>query len=245
MRKMRVLPVILLMGIAVMISGCGDQIPDMTEEQFQAVEEYTARLLLSHDVNYQSRLVDLEFLATEESLEVSVPTATPQPENSGMDPVEDTPIKDLTDGQNTADHNIMSLEEILEFPEPISLSYEGYEVTESYSGSITGEYFTLDADAGKQLLVLHFSLRNQGEGTETADTMSKSLLVDISVNGISTYSLTTLLENDLTVYYENLNPGENREAVILAEYETQSLMDIASIEINVKNEDKNATIRLE
>lgn len=84
-----------------------------------------------------------------------------------------------------------------------------------------------------------------GEGTETADTIGKSLRVRVSVNGISANSLTTLLEDDLTLYHEELNPGESREAVILAEYEAMSLLDVASVEINVKNDDKNATILLQ
>lgn len=33
--------------------------------------------------------------------------------------------------------------------------------------------------------------------------------------------------------------------MILAEYEAMSLLDVASVEINVKNDDKNATILLQ
>ena len=50
----------LLMGMALMMAGCGNAIPEMTDEQLQEVGEYTAMLLLSHDVNYRSRLVDVE-----------------------------------------------------------------------------------------------------------------------------------------------------------------------------------------
>ena len=54
-----------------------------------------------------------------------------------------------------------------------------------------------------------------------------------------------MLENDLMLYQEGLNPGETREVVLLAEFEAQSLRDVASVELNVKNDDKNATIQLE
>ena len=54
----------LLVGAAIMLAGCGNAIPDMTDEQLQEVGEYAAMLLLSHDVNYKSRLVDVETLVT-------------------------------------------------------------------------------------------------------------------------------------------------------------------------------------
>ena len=78
-----------------------------------------------------------------------------------------------------------------------------------------------------------------------ANTREQKLMVRVSVNGITSVSLTTLLENDLMLYQEGLNPGETREVVLLAEFEAQSLRDVASVELNVKNDDKNATIQLE
>lgn len=236
----------LLVGAAIMLTGCGNAIPDMTDEQLQAVGEYAAQLLLSHDVNYKSRLVDVETLATEDASEspqeTPAPEKTPEPENVGMDPVEDTPIVDMTQG---GQQNNMKLEEALGLPQQMVLSYTGYDVQAHYPEDTTdGEYFVIDAEAGNQLLVLHFTLQNQGEGTEMVNTINRKLLIKVSVNGISKYSLSTLLENDLTLYCEDLNPGESREVVILAEYDNESLLDVASIALNIKNEDKEATIRL-
>lgn len=238
----------LLVGAAIMLAGCGNAIPDMTDEQLQAVGEYTALLLLSHDVNYKSRLVDVETLEVSQPSQPSqeiLPVETPEPENTGMDPVEQTPVVDLTGGQREPEKNNIKLEEAMGLPERMVLSYTGYEILARYPNEASDEYFTIDADEGNQLLVLHFTLQNQGEGTETANTINRNLLTDVSVNGISTHSLSTLLENDLTLFREDLNPAESREVVILAEYEAESLRDVASVEINVKNGDKNATIRLE
>lgn len=245
----------LLTGMALIMTGCGNAIPDMTDDQLQAVGEYTAMLLLSHDVNYRSRLVDVETLVTEEieepadpeiPQETPAPKETPAPENVGMDPTENTPVVDLTGGQGNEGQSEVSMEEALGLSGQFTLAYTGHEIVDSYpQDAVSEEYFTVDAEDGNQLLVLHFTLRNQGDGTETANTMGQSLLVRVSVNGITNLTLTTLLENDLMLYKEDLNPGEAREVVFLAEFETQSLQDVASVEINVKNGDKNATIQLE
>ena len=244
----------LLTGMALMMAGCGNAIPDMTDEQLQAVGEYTAMLLLSHDVNYRSRLVDIETLITEEAgpfeqetpQDTPAPEETPAPGNVGMDPTQDTPVIDLTGEQGNEEQSVVSLEEALGLSGQLTLSYTGHEITDSYPHDESAEeYFTVDAEDGNQLLVLHFTLQNQGEGTEMANTREQKLMVRVSVNGITSVSLTTLLENDLMLYQEGLNPGETREVVLLAEFEAQSLRDVASVELNVKNDDKNATIQLE
>lgn len=246
----------LFVGMTLIMTGCGNAIPDMTDEQLQTVGEYTAMLLLSHDVNYKSRLVDVESLPTAESLDSSgdetlatptpIPEETPAPENVGMDPTEDTPIVDLTDGQNGGVQETLSLEEILDLPGQLVLSYTGYEIADSYPQDASeAEYFTVDAENGKQLLVLHFNLQNPGEGTENVYIKGQSLVIKVSVNGITSNSLATLLENDLAYYQGSVNPGESRETVILVEYDAQALRDVASVEINVKNGEKNTTIRLE
>lgn len=240
----------LLTGMALTMAGCGNAIPNMTDEQLQAVGEYTAMLLLSHDVNYRSRLVDIETLTAEEETkpsgqpqETPAPTVTPIPESVGMDPTKDTPVVDLTQGGKTQSE--VSLEEALGLPGQLTLSYAGHEVVGSYPQDASDEYFTVDAGEGNQLVVLHFDLQNWGDGTETADTMGQSLLVRVSVNGNTSVNLTTLLENDLMLYREALSPGETRDVVFLAEFEAQSLLDVVSVGINVKNGDKNATIQLE
>ena len=156
------------------------------------------------------------------------------------------PVIDLTGEQGNEEQSVVSLEEALGLSGQLTLSYTGHEITDSYPQDESAEeHFTVDAEDGNQLLVLHFTLQNQGEGTEMANTREQKLMVRVSVNGITSVSLTTLLENDLMLYQEGLNPGETREVVLLAEFEAQSLRDVASVELNVKNDDKNATIQLE
>ncbi len=243
---------ILLVGMALMMTGCGNAIPDMTEEQLQEIGEYTAMLLLSHDVNYRSRLVDVETLPKPESGdEISatpapIPVETPAPENVGMDPTEDTPVIDLTGGQNGGVQETLCLEEVLGLPEQLALSYTGYEIADSYpQNASAGEYFIAEAGEGNQLLVLHFALQNLGEGTESVYISGQSLVIKVSVNGDTSNCLATFLKNDLLYFQGSVNPGESRETVILVEYEAQTLKDVASIEVNVKNGEKNTTIRLE
>ena len=49
------------------LSACGENvIPEMTDEELQAVGEYAAITLMKYDANQRSRLVDIALLEEEE-----------------------------------------------------------------------------------------------------------------------------------------------------------------------------------
>ena len=50
----------LLCAMMLSMTACGNEIPDLTEEESQRVGEYAAVTLLKYDANNRSRLVDPE-----------------------------------------------------------------------------------------------------------------------------------------------------------------------------------------
>ena len=52
----------LLCVMALGMTACGNEIPDLTEEESQRVGEYAAVTLLKYDANHRSRLVDPEIV---------------------------------------------------------------------------------------------------------------------------------------------------------------------------------------
>ncbi|MCM1087931.1 MAG: hypothetical protein NC419_07215, partial [Muribaculaceae bacterium] len=46
-------------GIACILTGCGNTMPELTEEENDIITEYAVSLLLKYDKNYNSRLIDL------------------------------------------------------------------------------------------------------------------------------------------------------------------------------------------
>ena len=78
-------------------TGCGENaIPNLDEEELQAIGEYTAVTLMKYDANRRSRLVELPEETTEPTEpSEQVPQETPEP--SGMAPVDETPVIDGAD----------------------------------------------------------------------------------------------------------------------------------------------------
>ena len=57
MKKSRYLQAALIVGLTLIMTGCGEKFPDLTEEQYKQTVEYAAGLLMKYSNNGQERLV--------------------------------------------------------------------------------------------------------------------------------------------------------------------------------------------
>ena len=195
---------------ALLMTGCGADLPDMTDEEINTIGEYAAITLLKYDVNARSRLVDASVLEELQNIPEpelpSVPEQKPEPEPE-PEPATEVPVVDNSvAGEMTAE----SLESFLELPEGVNLSFTEYEVCQSYQED--NQYFSLDASEGKELLVLHFTLRNASGSDQSINMLARRDKYRVTVNGSSTRNaLPTLLTNDLTTYKGTLGKGAAKD----------------------------------
>lgn len=234
-----------------LFTGCGNNIPELSVEQQQAVGEYAAMVLLKYDADHRSRLVDLSLIPEETLDEKEVPEMTlSNTENTaentsqGMRPVEDTPVIDM--GQAAAEGGAGSMEDCMGLPEGITVQYQGMKVMASYpEDGQADDYFTLDAAPGKSLLVLNFSLSNQAQSEQNIDLLNQDLIFKVTVNGNYTRAaLMTMLMNDMSTYVGSLPAGGSEELVLLIEVDQEVADSISSISLSLKNESKIYTISL-
>ena len=57
MKKSKYLQAALIVGLTLIMTGCGEKFPDLTEEQYKQTVEYAAGLLMKYSNNSQERLV--------------------------------------------------------------------------------------------------------------------------------------------------------------------------------------------
>ena len=98
--KKKTIAVCCMASALMAVSGCGNAIPDMSEEQGAIVAEYAAGLLLKYDKNYTTRLVEEEAAASEEP-EEEAEEKTEEKEPSGQEAAE--PEKDSVSENEIAD----------------------------------------------------------------------------------------------------------------------------------------------
>lgn len=243
-RKKRVVCGALLCAMTLTMTACGNVIPDLTEEESQRIGEYAAVTLLKYDANNRSRLVDPDIVIAK--LEKDAAKEARRQENAQTEeqPSETTASEIETP---TAQEDITtSLEDFFGLAEGVTLTYEDYQIADSYpeDGS-TDEFFALDASVGKKLLVLRFALTNGSAQEESIDFLNTSSRYIITVNDSTRgNALTTMLPNDMSTYTETLAPGETQELVLLLEVNEDVAGAIQNISLRLKNASNEYTIQL-
>ena len=236
-KKMRPFIILLAGTLIVSLSGCGNTIPALSEEQEALVVEYASTAVLKHDANYQGKLVDLSTLSNEEE--------TPEEETT-QEPVEEADIPKEPEQMQEPQQDVLSAEqaeaEIQADAEQIlglqdvSLTYSGYEVDEFYPKNGNEIYFVMNATPGNNLLVVKFTLRNLLNEEQNIQIQPGTVRVKIIMNGEEKNALTTMLLNDLATYQGTLGPNEETELVVVGEYPVEDLQVIDSLSVKLKNE---------
>ncbi|MCM1064147.1 MAG: hypothetical protein NC420_06670 [Eubacterium sp.] len=239
----------LAMTMALGMTACGNEIPDMTDAQMQAIGEYAAAALMRYDVDHQSRLVDLELVAQEEARRKELAEAealrreqeeAAAQEEGGMRPTADTPVIGA-DGMPESEP--LTMEEVLDLPEGVTITYREMAVCDSYPDG-DESFFSLAATEGKRLLVLKFDLYNGSGQDQLIDILSQGAIFKVTVNGnVKRNAMTTMLLDDLTDYKDTIGAGSSVEAVLIVEVEGSVADGLSSLSLELKNDSKTYAVQ--
>lgn len=236
---------------AVLMTGCGSVVPDLTEEETEIISDYAAGVLLKYDRVSKGRLLDVPEYEEEENKkaewERALEEAAEQPEEEESAPEEsgtdDTEVIDVSqDGEAAA---VPSTIEEFYGIQGITFQYTGYELADSYpSGTEEEVFFAMDATEGMQLLVLKFTASNGSQENQTLNMLEYGARFRISVNGGSGESaLSTMLLNDLQTYDGVIPAGSDVELVSIVEV-PQSIT-VETIDFTLRGEADSSVINLQ
>lgn len=242
---------VLLAGAALCTAaGCGARLPELTDEQSAVIAEYAAAELLKYDVNYDKKVVSDEVIQEQMSREEAFARNTEEyrqkaqaeqeeaekeADEGGISPVVEEGAAELTAGESAEFLGIA----------PLSLSYQGYEVRDSYPDGTEDPYLSLDATEGMKLLVLKFLIQNNTEEDVRADLLSSGVQFKIAVNGGDYKNvLVTLLMNDLSTYNDMIPAGAAGEAVLVLQIEQAQADGIEAVSLTAKKDGESVVIAL-
>ena len=212
-----------ILTASLLLSGCGNQIPDMTEEEQALIVSYAAEVVERHDSNHPSRL------ESEEVVE----------------------LKKEEEAQKEAKKEQLKQEEAAKAEEAKNneaSSYEGYELDDSYPDTGEETYFAMDATEGQKLLVLKFLAHNVSGEDRELSMVSSGVRFKITAGGKTQNALTTMLLNDFSNFSETIPGNGTQELVLICEVPADGSVTEGgsdSIAVIVRNGDKNATISLQ
>ena len=228
---------------AALISGCGAQMPDLTQEETDLISEYAVGILLKYDKYHKSRLVDtLEYdeVAEEIPEESEEEVSVEEPES----PTSDAEVVDVSqDVEPSAPP--ATIEEYYGI-QGITFQYVGYDLTQSYPSSADGAalFFAMDATDGSQLLVLRFMATNVSSTDQTLNMLGIGARFRVSVNGGSSQNvLTTMLLDDMQTYNDIVPAGYSVELVSIVEVPQGT--SIETINFTMRGNDQSATMTLQ
>ena len=233
---------VLLCGltVALLTAGCGEM-PDLTQEETDLIAEYAAGILLKYDKDQVNRLVDIPIV--EEAEEELEPEETEEEQTEPEDE-ESTAVVDVSQDEET-EPTVSSVEQYYGVPN-VMITYTGYEVADSYPPSTEEEdlVFSMDASAGKQLLVLKFNAQNLSGEDQNLNMLGYGARFRVSVNGESSKgALATMLVNDMQTYNDVIPAGAAVELVSIVEIPQGT--NVGSIDMILRGGEQDATLRLQ
>lgn len=225
--------------LMIVFVGCGAQIPDMSEEERKEISEYAVDLLLKYDNSRPSRLVETDeeqVQLTPEPAEAPAPTETPTPEETPI-PEETEEPQDTSSPIETPEPEIFEpVEETLLLPEGVTLIYNKYETNTHFVDETDG-YQILEAEDGKELLIIRFSLLNSSNTVLDIDMMQDNIVYKVILGDEVVNGMITMVGNDLTTYIGSLQPDESEELVMFAESQKEILQTAETIKVEFLRQD--------
>lgn len=234
-----------ILTASLLLSGCGNQIPDMTEEEQALIVSYAAEVVERYDSNHPSRLESEEVVELKKEEEAQKEAKKEQLKQEEAAKAEEA--KNNEASSETANQKVeLTLDDVVG-ADGFSFSYEGYELDDSYPDTGEETYFAMNATEGQKLLVLKFLAHNiSGEDRELS-MVSSGVRFKITAGGKTQNALTTMLLNDFSNFSGTIPGNGTQELVLICEVPADGSVTEGgsdSIAVIVRNGDKNATISL-
>lgn len=226
------------------LCGCSSATAQYSDDEIKQIAEYIAYSYLKEDLGANSRLVDDQTIEDYEKDQAAWEAARKSGEEqkkseSKKNKEESSKSSSASESGGKKSDGATHVKSFAEFtpvyhlPEGVMLSYNGYTLCKSYSDS-GNDAFALEAPAGKQLLIINFGLKNDGQSATMVDLFSKTNAISVMAGGKQYGVSKTILPNDLTTFSEEVGAGQERNLVYISEVD-QALTDADEITLRLKN----------
>lgn len=224
-----------LIACCLLLTGCGEELTELTTEEEEIITLYAAKVVAKHNVRLSQGIV--RYRGNEDEDE-------DEEEFSEEDAAED---EELTDEEETADaaetdSTAVDAEEAEEpAAEPVTLTkamgidgisftYEGAAVPQSLRLS---SYYTLpDPAAGKQYVIVGYRLTNTTESPVEVSVARMRPTFTATIDGESA-DAGIVLEDDLSTYEGTIAAGGNEDLILLFEVSDAAASDLSDLQLAV------------
>ncbi len=217
----------ILLCAATMMTGCASVV-ELTNEEEDLIAEYAAGTMISAYEEYMHRF-DIPVSAPG-SQTPTEPAVTPQTPTQGTET--ETPAVVPETSAPVVEDSAQSLVESLEIT-GVEITELGYFMADKYPEEAFA--FTVEAPAGKQLLVVEYDAWNSVDAQSTMTVNAEDAIIRAVINGEKKVTVfKTLLRNDIMNMNEKVfEPGQAETAVLIFLVDDEMAADISSVEVVV------------
>lgn len=241
--------VMICCAVSCLLTGCGNVIPELTEEEASLISTYAADALLNNSREDLSRLMDTE-AETQRRNELAEKVADLKKQQA-IEEEEEKEEAQKAEGSAGAGGSAAGSERVENIASFIGLdgfqvSYDGYEIKKSYQAEEDSEWEpAFDASPGKNLLIVKLKVTNISDYPAVADVMSKNMLFSISgEGGINGMALVTMLLNDFAYAQDEIGAGESKQYVLITQID-ESITEAGSLKLQMKKGDERMNVELQ
>lgn len=226
MKKKSLFSAALVCSLGLLLTGCNQgQGLTLTEQDQQLVTEYAVSVLMKYNAGSNMRVLSGQELLqaeTEEQARQDREARRQQlaEEYQGSQQAEETVSGSGTAaGSDSESETIANIEDLgsLMALDQITITYQNYEITDSYGEPDEEIMMAMDAAEGKSLLVAHFTVTNHSSETSHLDVLSQDGKFRLKADGKTLQAEYTLLLNDLSMYKGDLEAGASIDTVLIFE----------------------------
>lgn len=210
------------------LTGCVQKL-ETTQAQSDALAEYMAGLLLKYDAKYDKKLIPQMVEDNEDSRTDSQTDDLDNKDNSNKNNTDVPNTSGSTDDKANEEKQAYSLAE-LAGRNDYDISYLDYLLTDIYPENYNKAYFFVEADEGKQLLVIKFNIKNKTKDKINIDLGEAEIKYQLEIAGNKIDKpWFTVLENDLQYIDITLEAEAATDAVLI--YQISKGADTGSMKL--------------
>lgn len=236
---------IIMVGLSacLLLSGCGNAIPELTEVQQDMITEYAVGTVLKYSANYDDKIIRKELEKTEEA---EAEVTEQEQQESVEEEKEELRVPEISEEEQQDVPTVSANESAPSQSLDTFLATDGFrvefqesEICDAYSGADDDVVaFELKASEGNRLLVLKYSVSNITDQEQQFDVLSKNVKAKISAAGNNRSALLTMLDNDLLHADTMIAANETRTFVILTEIKADA--EVGEIVLTLVNNGEKA-----
>ena len=214
--------------LALMVTACGNEIPDLTDEELYMVEEYAAKLLLKYDANYQGTTLsdeELEEKRAEAERRADVQAKAEEDRKAREKKKAEKEAQkqndaDKAEGDGEKQAPQKEYADIAAFLglDGISIEYAGFTFSEVYPMNSEVTQGLAHAPSGKKFMVLAFRMSNTSGEEKNIDmnAVNPSFTIVLGA-GVKKSAQPSMQGDNLLGYTGTIAAGETKDVQLFIE----------------------------